>query len=145
MKRRLKSSLILLAFIIILVLILDFFSRSQSRVLEGKNLDTALGYITPAVENIALGLSMGDYQIYSRDFSASLRNELTESIFLQTHQSLLDQYGGYRGCQFKQVQFESGYMVGFYDLVFQKGIVGLRLVVRPNKPHDIQGIALKTN
>jgi hypothetical protein len=140
---RIKTSLIILFVIALVVVLLDFLSHNQPHQLNESQSQTVLEYADPLADRLLQGINSGDFHLFNADFSDQLNKDFTEQDFIKLKQQFAS-YGSYQSRRIREIQFENGNMILFYQLVFEHATPDMRLIVEPDRNHQVRGLAFKT-
>jgi hypothetical protein len=96
----------------------------------------------PIAENILQSIYNNDYQGYTRDFSQSLLDEVTQQSFTQTRDQLIAAMGQVVSRERSDVmEVEGGYMSVNYLVQFENGELLYRVVFdEDDETHKVEGV-----
>ena len=91
-------------------------------------------------QNLITGLGKQDYVIFTRDFDDNMLKALPSTAMTELHKLIWNQNGNYQSLEFQKVYEEKGFIITFFNLVFEKGNLDMQLVFTPNPPFKLSGL-----
>ncbi|MCM2466898.1 DUF3887 domain-containing protein [Methanoculleus sp. CWC-02] len=115
---------------------------SQETVVSEEVKAEVLAYADPIADNLMQGFNEGNYTIYSRDFSAEMRQGLDEAAFEQNREHVTSRIGLYESRRDPVVTETGEYIAVTYKGEFeQEDGVALRFVFRKgDESHRLYGL-----
>ncbi len=132
----------LLVALLILAAVAASGCMSQETVVTGEEAAEVLAYADPIADNVMQGFNEGNYTIYSRDFSAEMRQGLDEAAFEQNREHVTSRIGLYESRRDPVVTETGDYIAVTYRAKFeQEDGVALRFVFRKgDESHQLHGL-----
>lgn len=106
------------------------------------------GFQTVAKEkadNLINGLRDQDYAIFSKDFDQKLTAAIPSTAMVEVHKLLWNQYGEFQKITTNRLFADKGYLIGYFDVIFEKGKISMQLVFNQTEPYQISGLWFPSN
>lgn len=122
-------------------LVLIYSCNAAAQPITGAERDAVLAFAEPKTENMLNGFNAGDYAVFARDFSATMRQAETDAVFTQTRAAILGKIGKYISRQVTSVMKQDNFIVVIYNGRFEnEDGVTIRVVFTPDDAHQITGL-----
>lgn len=95
--------------------------------------------------NIINGLVRQDYELFSKDFDPKMKAAISPTAMVEVQKLLWNQNGEFQSMQSKRFTEEKGYLIGTYDLSFEKGNITMRVVFSTTEPYQVSGLWFPSN
>ncbi len=76
------------------------------------------GYADPITEQILVAMNKDDYAMYSEDFDQTMKNAMTESVFVETNAVIKSKIGDYVSKEFWKAESKDQYTIVHYKAKF---------------------------
>lgn len=96
-------------------------------------------------KNIIQGLDKQDYAVFSRDFDEKMVAAIPATAMSEVHKLLWNQLGNYQSIQTNKVFTDNGYLIGLFELIFEKGKVAMQVVYSSTQPYKVSGLWFPSN
>jgi hypothetical protein len=107
-----------------------------------------IGFQTQAevmAKNIINGLDQQDYAIFSKDFDQKMAASIPSSAMTEVHKLLWNQNGNFQSIKTSKILSDKGYLVGLYEVIFEKGKITMQVVYTPTEPYQVIGLWFPSN
>ena len=139
-----KRILVLLLAITLFSLLTAYKRQSppSGTMLSESEQKVVLAFSEPETDNLLAGLSSGDYSVFSKDFSTTMRQTLPQSKFDQWRNERVAKLGWYLRREVEGIVKRSD---DTYTVIYQASFgyndeVLMRVVFRAEPPHQINGL-----
>ena len=131
-----------LAALLILAAVAASGCMSQETVVSDEEAAQVLAYAEPIADNLMQGFNEGNYALYSRDFSAEMRQGLDEAAFEQNREFVTSRIGLYESRSDPVVTETGEFIAVTYKAAFEREAgVALRFVFKQgDESHQLYGL-----
>lgn len=114
---------------------------TETRTLEGAQRDAVLAYAAPKADNVIEGLIAGDYEIFSADFSDTLKQGMDQTAFADLLGMFSVRLGSLQSYDISVVLQDANFTTVAHKMIFDKDdAVVMRVVFANKEPHPIDGL-----
>lgn len=96
-------------------------------------------------KNIINGLDQQDYSVFSKDFDQKMTTAIPTSAMSEVHKLLWNQYGNFQSIQTNKIISDKGYLIGLFDLIFEKGKITMQVMYTTTEPYQVIGLWFPSN
>jgi hypothetical protein len=130
--------------VIAFILIALFWLTGCERKLTSNEQTDVLSFSESTMDNLFAGWESNNYKVFSRDFDAKMREEVSETIFAALKQDIGIKLGNYNSRKVDQVIRSDEYYVIDYQANFEQVESVIITIVFHASNHTIASIALKS-
>ena len=115
MERRIITCAMIVAVIVAVAISSGCMEKSGVEVAD---VGQVRGYADPVTEQILAAMNGGDYAMYSEDFDQTMKNAMTETVFVETNAVIKSKIGDYVSKEFWKAESKDQYTIVHYKAKF---------------------------
>ena len=115
MERRIITCAMIVAVIVAVAISSGCMEKSGVEVAD---VGQVRGYADPVTEQILAAMNGGDYAMYSEDFDQTMKNAMTETVFVETNAVIKSKIGDYVSKEFWKAESNDQYTIVHYKAKF---------------------------